>query len=391
MSRLSLLAVLMLSCTGSGPSDTGPSGDTSGGETTDTGEGGLEDTGDGGDSGDGGGTDDGGDSGGPTVELLVNELMPDNNGVVTDSNGAAPDWFELYNPGTEDIALGGYTVSDDWSEPQLHVLDDSLVIEAGGYLVLWADGDVDAGVDHVGFSLSAGGETFGVFSPEGDTLDWVGFGATSAGYAHARLPDGGDEWEVMPMGTPGEANATLSWSELALVEAGESWAYDDSGTDLGSDWRAADYDDSTWARGAAPLGYGDSHQVTTVSYGSDANLKHSTTYFRLAFEIDDVSTDALATAEVELTLLVDDGAIVWLNGEEAARDNISTDPASYYTYADAAVSSTEETAYTELELDPSLLAEGRNVLAVEVHQAAGNSSDLGFDLTLSLGVLVKDE
>lgn len=48
------------------------------------------------------------------------------------------------------------------------------------------------------------------------------------------------------------------------------------------------------------------------------------------------------------------------------------------------VTGSDESAYLEYSIDPGTLVEGRNLLAVEVHQASSNSSDLGFDLELSV-------
>ncbi|MDD1743561.1 MAG: serine/threonine protein kinase, partial [Methanomassiliicoccales archaeon] len=43
---------------------------------------------------------------------------------------------------------------------------------------------------------------------------------------------------------------------VPLVRKGASWRYSDRGEDLGEDWRAPAYDDSSWKAGNAPLGYG---------------------------------------------------------------------------------------------------------------------------------------
>jgi len=42
----------------------------------------------------------------------------------------------------------------------------------------------------------------------------------------------------------------------------------------------------------------------------------------------------------------------------------------------------DEARYFNWEIDSNLLVDGRNVLAVEIHQRDGISSDLGFDLQL---------
>ena len=66
-----------------------------------------------------------------------------------------------------------------------------------------------------------------------------------------------------------------------LVERqAEGWAYWDAAEDPGENWAQADFDDTGWKVGQAPLGYGDDHIQTTVSFGGDANQKHLVVCFR---------------------------------------------------------------------------------------------------------------
>ena len=56
------------------------------------------------------------------------------------------------------------------------------------------------------------------------------------------------------------------------------------------------------------------------------------------------------------------------------------------TWASAEVGGVEEKLYHAVEIDPAHLAK-RNVLAVQVHQCNGKSSDLSFDLrVMALGI-----
>ena len=66
----------------------------------------------------------------------------------------------------------------------------------------------------------------------------------------------------------------------ALLTAGSIWKYRDTGADLGTTWRGYHFDDSAWASGPAPLGYGDP-MATTIGYGPDATNKYVTTYFQI--------------------------------------------------------------------------------------------------------------
>jgi hypothetical protein len=161
-----------------------------------------------------------------------------------------------------------------------------------------------------------------------------------------------------------------------LVAAGDEWKYLDNGTDQGTAWRASAFDDSGWASGASQLGYGDGDESTTVSYGPNAAAKYPTTYFRKSFTVDDPSQ----IASLSLQTLRDDGVSVYLNGTRVFRSNLAAD-APYNAFAPAAASVDENWFYFQ-SVSPSLLVAGTNVLAVEVHQSAGNSSDLSFNLHL---------
>jgi hypothetical protein len=166
---------------------------------------------------------------------------------------------------------------------------------------------------------------------------------------------------------------------LVLIAAGAAWRYLDTGVDPTPNWTARAFGDATWLRGLAPLGYGDGDEATVVSYGTNAANKHITTWFRHAFTV--ASTSAVRA--LTLRLLRDDGAVAYLNGAEVFRSNMPTGIISQSTLALGAVPPPDEGSYYYVAaLDPGRLLVGTNVVAVEVHQSATNSSDLSFDLQL---------
>ena len=79
----------------------------------------------------------------------------------------------------------------------------------------------------------------------------------------------------------------------------------------------------------------------------------------------------------------DDGAVVYLNGVEVFRSNMPAGPINYLTPAASVVGTVDEVTFYPQPVDPSLLVNGTNVLAVEIHQSGGTSSDIIFDLELS--------
>ena len=170
-----------------------------------------------------------------------------------------------------------------------------------------------------------------------------------------------------------------AWAvDTTLVPAGATWKYLDNGSNQGTAWRPLSFDDSSWSSGPAQLGYGDGDEATTLSYGPDANNKYITTYFRRVFTV----ADASAFTGLTLKLLRDDGAVVYLNGAEVWRSNMPSGGVGYQTVASVAVGGADESTWFQTALSPALLVNGTNVLAVELHQSGGTSTDISFDLQL---------
>ncbi len=167
-------------------------------------------------------------------------------------------------------------------------------------------------------------------------------------------------------------------TSTVLVPAGSTWKYLDDGSDQGTAWRQPEFDASGWASGAAQLGYGDGDEATVVSYGGDAENKHVTTYFRHSFDV----ADASIFEGLTLRVLRDDGAVVYLNGTEVLRTNMPGGAIDYGTLAASTVYGGDESKFFAAGVDSSLLNDGPNVLAVEIHQIAVTSSDISFDLEL---------
>ncbi len=164
----------------------------------------------------------------------------------------------------------------------------------------------------------------------------------------------------------------------SLVTAGENWKVLDTGVAPASDWRLPSFDDAAWRIARGNLGYGEGNEVSLVNYGFDASNKYITTWFRRPFFVERPSDIAALT----LRLMRDDGAIVYLNGVEVARSNMPAGSVSSTTLASSIVNAPEERQFIEVALPTSPLAAGRNVIAVEVHQAAPNTPDMSFDLEL---------
>lgn len=168
--------------------------------------------------------------------------------------------------------------------------------------------------------------------------------------------------------------------EVLLIEPSSQWKYLDDGSDQGTAWTQPDYNDSNWAQGNAELGYGDGDEETIISFGNNPDNKHITYYFRKDFNIADTSN----ISTIGFDVVRDDGVAVYLNGVEIFRDNLSEN-ATYQTPAITFIGGNAEGTPVSARIDlstlpPNTLREGRNVIAVEIHQNDGSSSDLSFNL-----------
>ena len=138
----------------------------------------------------------------------------------------SPDWFELYNPNPQPVALGGYYLTDKLSDRTKHLIAPLTFIGTGssGFTTFTADGNTSQGADHVNFSLDAGGEALGLFAPGAATaVDSVTFGPQTAGVSEGRLPDGAATRVFFTNPTPGEPN----WLPLPNVVINEVLTHTD--------------------------------------------------------------------------------------------------------------------------------------------------------------------
>jgi len=179
--------------------------------------------------------------------------------------------------------------------------------------------------------------------------------------------------------------AGVATAQTVLIPTNAAWRYLDDGSDQGTAWREPGFNDTAWAEGPAELGFGDGGapefrpEATMVSPGPPPPNRHMTYYFRRRFNV----TDAASITNLQARVMRDDGAVVYLNGAEAGRTGMDAGPVNHLTPAAApGTSGDAEFAYFAMQVDPELLVEGENVLAVEVHQLSGTSSDLSFALEL---------
>jgi hypothetical protein len=139
-------------------------------------------------------------------DLVINEFSASNT-EVPDQNGEFEDWVELYNTSEQSIALGGYFLSDDLSNPQKWMFPDT-VIQSDAYLVIWADEDETQTGLHANFKLSKSGESLILSDAMGNTIDFLSFLEQKTDTSTGRYPNGVGELTFLPP-TPGAVNGSL--------------------------------------------------------------------------------------------------------------------------------------------------------------------------------------
>ena len=160
--------------------------------------------------------------------------------------------------------------------------------------------------------------------------------------------------------------------QTTLFDANTQWNYYDKGSLDNTSWYASDYDASSWNKGNAPIGYGKGEATTTAS--------HLTCYyFRKQFTL---TASPQAGDVFTLDFTIDDGAVVYVNGQEAGRYNMPSGNVSYNTVASSYAPGNPDTS--SMTLDASLFKKGTNTIAVEVHNNQASSSDILWNASLTL-------
>ncbi len=163
-------------------------------------------------------------------ELYINEFMASNDVAVPGPQGDFPDWIEIYNASNEAVMLGNYYLADILTDPSAmykipDTYPDSVTVEAGGFIVFYANKGQESSVLNLNFKLSGGGEQVGLWSPDQGIIDSITYGAQISDTSYGRFADGTNNWFMMPEFTPGAANInSLSIGEVEdIVSIGQNF------------------------------------------------------------------------------------------------------------------------------------------------------------------------
>lgn len=260
----------------------------------------------------------------PSGALRLSEIAPTGSGLMDEDDEAA-DWIELHNAGATDLSLAGYALSDDPDQPRR-----------------WRLPALTMGPDERRLVFASGKDR--------------------------------------PPSPEGEAGAPPQHWETALQD-GSRWRYTLGRAEIPASWRQPDFDDGGWDQGPSGIGYGDGDDRSEVPAGT------LSVFARSAFTV----SDKTKVTDLLLHMDFDDGFVAYLNGQEIARQGLVGEPPAWDEPAEE-----HEALLYQGQTPPAfpvdrrrlseLLVEGRNVLALQVHNLSADSSDLSLRAFLHAGL-----
>ena len=309
------------------------------------------------------------------------------------------DYLELYNPAAQPVALGGLHLTDQLlGRPAQHRIAPLSFLEAGGFFAFIADGQSGAGAEHLNFRLTSDVGSFGLFSADLSVIDCLTYGPQRTGVSMGRCPDGGVTNVAQSIRTPGAPNFCPAPPPTApppvlvnLVSLTNVWRYFTNGVEPAPNWTSPAYDDAGWqGEGPGLLGRMRTtpgaflpETVRTPIGVPNAGIGKTTFHFRTRFNVTSLSN----ITSLQISNVVDDGAVFYINGAEVARFNMPSGAVTTNTPGGGGVTDAVWALPTPSTLSVTNLRVGENVIAVEVHNTTPTSQDMIFGMRLD-GLIV---
>ena len=347
------------------------------------------------------------------ARLLINEWLADAQLLVS------TDFVELYNPSTLPVNIGAcYLTDNPVDNITVSPLRQLTFIAAGGYVSFKADASPSQGPDHLAFKLSPLQGEIGFFDSAQNVIDRIIYGPQSTDVSQGRTPNGALTFAFFNQPTPGGPNPGSigggGSAVVPLITATQSWKYFSSATAApvndgsGRLWSDTAFTDTSWVSRAQLL-YLENAALTntdgfvkeaanpnanifaadgTTLLGFNATHPWQTYYFRTHFTFN----GPLAGVTLSAKIMLDDGAIIYVNGVEATRVRMDASADAFLLHSPTNVS---DAVVETITIPTTSLVVGDNVIAVSVHQnsavdqsAAAGSSDITWGMKLDATVPV---
>ena len=140
--------------------------------------------------------------------LVINEVLADNNGGLSDEDGEYTDWIEIYNYGEEEINLKGYGITNDLEEPFYWTFPD-INISPKSFIIVRASGkDRKDNLKflHTNFKINKKGENIYLTHISGEIIDSLEVPKSDENISFGRKPDGTNNYAILSKATPGSSN-----------------------------------------------------------------------------------------------------------------------------------------------------------------------------------------
>lgn len=136
------------------------------------------------------GSDDSGPNRASNSDIVINELQPSNTTTAADPSGQFDDWIELYNTSSSAVDVSGFFLTDNDNNLTRWRIPGGTTISGNGYLIIWADADLNQDGLHADFKLTATGEELILLNSDIEIVDEVEFGEQIGEVSYARQPNG---------------------------------------------------------------------------------------------------------------------------------------------------------------------------------------------------------
>lgn len=317
----------------------------------------------------------------PEGKVVINEIMYN-----PPVQGAS--YIEIYNASTNNAF--------DLSNWRLEGVDfqfaPGTIIEPNSYLVVVKDAVQFAAA--YGATIPVAGEFSGTLKNEGETIKLIKPGSTPSedvvisAVTYSPEPPwsqsaNGYGSSLQLIDANQDNSRIINWTAAyidtnfvpqTLISMTDIWKYNQTADLTGSGWQNIYYDDSSWQSGAALL------YVENASLPAPKNtpltLGRTTYYFRKKFVFDGNPNGVT----LRIYTIIDDGAVIYLNGNPIYSIRMSTTNPNYSTLASTSVG--DATLEGPFDVPATYLVRGTNVIAVEVHQNSTGSSDIVFGMSL---------
>lgn len=142
--------------------------------------------------------------------LLINEVMPGNSDYFDDPFHDFDPWIEIYNPNPFNINLGGYAIEVGGESFTISPADPAdTYIQAGGYYLIWCDGQTLQGLNHADLTLDPGGDTVVFKRTDGSVVDSYAYNSVSDSESWGRASDGSATSQTFDLPTPRCSNTLV--------------------------------------------------------------------------------------------------------------------------------------------------------------------------------------